>query len=80
MQGFTKDHDENKKIFEFGKALGLKAFSADPDPDSFDSLDKLCEEYKIAIAIHPHGPQGEASCTAGTRPRSSWRRSRTITR
>ena len=59
MQGFTKDHDANKKIFEFGKALGLKAFSADPDPDSFDSLDKLCEEYKIAIAIHPHGPQGE---------------------
>jgi sugar phosphate isomerase/epimerase len=31
--------------------------SADPDPDSFDSLDKLCEEYKIAIGIHPHGPE-----------------------
>src|SRR5262249_40348856 len=28
------------------------------DPDSFDSLDKLVEEYKIAIAIHPHGPSG----------------------
>lgn len=27
--------------------------------DSFDSLDKLCEEYKIAIAIHPHGPAGK---------------------
>ena len=33
--------------------------SADPDPDSFDSLDKLCDEYKIAIGIHPHGPQGD---------------------
>src|SRR5262249_51620146 len=33
--------------------------SADPEPDSFDSLDKLCDEYKIAIAIHPHGPQGK---------------------
>src|SRR5262249_26794538 len=30
----------------------------DPDPDSFDSLDKLCEEYKISIGIHPHGPSG----------------------
>jgi sugar phosphate isomerase/epimerase len=59
VTGFSKDHDANKKTFEFGKALGLKAFSADPDPDSFDSLDKLCEEYKIAIAIHPHGPQGK---------------------
>jgi sugar phosphate isomerase/epimerase len=59
VQGFTKDNDKNKRVFDFGKALGLKAISADPDPDSFDSLDKLCEEYKIAIAIHPHGPVGK---------------------
>jgi sugar phosphate isomerase/epimerase len=59
VQRFTKDHDENKKVFEFGKALGIKNFSADPNPDSFDSLDKLCDEYKIAVAIHPHGPAGK---------------------
>jgi inosose dehydratase len=59
VQSFSKDHDKNKKIFEFAKALSLKSISADPDPDSFDSLDKLCDEYKIAIAIHPHGPQGD---------------------
>jgi inosose dehydratase len=58
VQGFTKDIEQNRKIFEFGKALGIKMFSADPDPDSFDNLDKLCEEYKIAIGIHPHGPAG----------------------
>lgn len=58
VQGFTNKHDANKRVFEFGKNLGVKAFSADPNPDSFDSLDKLCEEYKIAIAIHPHGPSG----------------------
>jgi sugar phosphate isomerase/epimerase len=56
---FTKDHDANKKMFEFGKAIGVKYLSADPTPDSFDSLDKLCDEYKIAIAIHPHGPAGK---------------------
>jgi sugar phosphate isomerase/epimerase len=59
VSNFSKNHDANKKLFELGKALGLKALSADPDPDSFDSLDKLCDEYKIAIAIHPHGPQGK---------------------
>lgn len=58
VQGFTKNHDANKKVFDFGKALGVKMFSADPNPDSFDSLDKLCEEYQIAIGIHPHGPSG----------------------
>jgi sugar phosphate isomerase/epimerase len=59
VQRFTKDHDANKKLFEFGKAIGIKYLSADPSMDSFDSLDKLCEEYKIAIAIHPHGPTGK---------------------
>jgi sugar phosphate isomerase/epimerase len=56
---FSKNHDANRKSFDFGKAIGIKAFSADPDPDSFDSLDKLCEEYQTAIAIHPHGPSGK---------------------
>ncbi len=55
---FTKDHDANRKIFEFGKAMGVGYLSADPDPDSFDSLDKLTAEYGVAIGIHPHGPVG----------------------
>jgi sugar phosphate isomerase/epimerase len=59
VSGFTKDHDANKKMFDFGKAIGVNYLSADPTPDAFDSLDKLCEEYKIAIAIHPHGPSGK---------------------
>jgi sugar phosphate isomerase/epimerase len=58
VQNFSKDTDKNRRYFELGKTLGLKMLSADPDPDSFDSLDKLCDEYKIAIGIHPHGPQG----------------------
>jgi sugar phosphate isomerase/epimerase len=59
VQSFTKDDDANKRIFDFGKALGIRTFSADPQPDSFDSLDKMVEDYKISIAIHPHGPQGK---------------------
>jgi sugar phosphate isomerase/epimerase len=53
---FTKDHEKNRKIFEFGKALGVAYLSADPTTEAFDSLDKLTEEYGIAIGIHPHGP------------------------
>jgi sugar phosphate isomerase/epimerase len=59
VERFSKDHDANKKIFDFAKALGVKHLSADPDPDSFDGLDKLVEEYQISIAIHPHGPAGK---------------------
>jgi sugar phosphate isomerase/epimerase len=58
VQAFSKDHDQNRPVFDFAKALGVSYLSADPTPDSFDSLDKLVDEYKIAIAIHPHGPAG----------------------
>jgi inosose dehydratase len=56
VSGFSKDHAANRKYFEFGKALGVGYLSADPTTDAFDSLDKLTEEYGIAIGIHPHGP------------------------
>jgi sugar phosphate isomerase/epimerase len=59
VSGFSKNHDANKKLFEFGAACGLKYLSASPSMDAFDSLDKLVDEYKIAIAIHPHGPSGK---------------------
>ena len=59
VESFTKNHEANKKTFEFAANLGAKYLSADPSPDSFDSLDKLVAEYKIAVAIHPHGPTGK---------------------
>jgi inosose dehydratase len=51
-----KDEAANRKYFEFAKAMGLKYMSASPDPGAFDLLDKLVEEYGVAIGIHNHGP------------------------
>lgn len=59
VERFTKDHDANRRLFDFARKLGARYLSADPDPDSFDSLDRLVREYDIAIAIHPHGPVGQ---------------------
>jgi sugar phosphate isomerase/epimerase len=56
VSSFTKDHEKNRKFFEFGKAMGVGYLSADPTTDAFESLDKLTEEYGIPIGIHPHGP------------------------
>ena len=53
---FSKNADENRKFFDFGKAIGLSYFSCDPDKDAFDVLDKLTEEYGIPVGIHNHGP------------------------
>lgn len=53
---FTKDAVANRKIFEFAKAAGITILTADPDPDSFASLDELVKEFDIRVAIHNHGP------------------------
>ena len=53
---FSKDHEANRKLFSFAKRAGFRNLTADPDPDSFDSLDKLCAEFDIRICIHNHGP------------------------
>src|SRR5262249_9585031 len=53
---FTKDHDANKRIFEFAADLGVGYLSADPDPDAFDNLDKLGAQYGVAVSINPPAP------------------------
>jgi inosose dehydratase len=58
VNGFNKNHDANRKIFEFARRAGIKTITANPQADdaTFDSLDKLCEEFQVRIAIHNHGP------------------------
>ena len=57
------DTNENKarEAFDFAKAMGIVALSANPNKDkgTFDLLDKLVEEYDVAIAIHNHGPKAK---------------------
>jgi inosose dehydratase len=54
---FTKEAAANRRLFEFAKAAGIKTLTADPDPDSFASLDELVKEFDIRVAIHNHGPR-----------------------
>ena len=56
VHGFTKDHEANKRLFDFAKKVGVRVITANPERDAFDSLEKLVAEYDIRIAIHNHGP------------------------
>ncbi len=56
VHGFSKDHEKNEILFKFAKLAGFKNLSANPTPDSFDSLEKLVDKYDVRIAIHNHGP------------------------
>lgn len=56
VNNFSADHESNRRTFEFANLAGIRNLSADPDPDSFDSLERLVAEFGIRIAIHNHGP------------------------
>lgn len=56
VEGFTGDAAANRAKFEFARAIGAGVLTADPTPDAFDSLEELCEEFGIKVAIHNHGP------------------------
>lgn len=56
--GFDENENKAREAFDFAKAMGIKSLSANPKKSkgTFDLLDKLCEEYQVAIGIHNHGP------------------------
>lgn len=52
--GLGTNEAENRKVFDFAKEMGIETIVSEPPPEAFDLLDKLCEEYKINVALHNH--------------------------
>ena len=46
-----------RKVFEFGRKLGVETFISEPPPESLDVIERFCDEYDINLAIHNHGPK-----------------------
>ncbi|MFH1716650.1 MAG: ThuA domain-containing protein [Planctomycetota bacterium] len=44
-----------RKIFEFGRKIGIETFMSEPVPEALDTIEKFCDEYEINVAIHNHG-------------------------
>ncbi len=49
------DEAECRKIFEFGKEMGIETFISEPKVEDLDLIERLCVEYNIKVAIHNHG-------------------------
>ncbi|NOX55730.1 MAG: sugar phosphate isomerase/epimerase [Planctomycetes bacterium] len=43
-----------KKTFEFAKEMGAQTIVAEPPPEAFDLIERLCGEYQINLAVHNH--------------------------
>lgn len=43
-----------RRLYEWAKELGVTTLVAEPAFESYDHLEKLCEEYGLNLAIHNH--------------------------
>ncbi len=55
FQEIPGDQPGCRKVFEFGRKLGIETFISEPRPESLDTIEKFCDEYDINVAIHNHG-------------------------
>jgi len=43
-----------RRIFEFGRKIGIETFMTEPAPEALDTIEKFCDEYEINVALHNH--------------------------
>jgi sugar phosphate isomerase/epimerase len=51
---FPANEAKCRKEFEFAKKMGIDLLVGEPEPDALDTVEKLCKEYNIKVAIHDH--------------------------
>jgi sugar phosphate isomerase/epimerase len=56
VNGTTANKEDNRKLFEFAKLMGIKLIIVEPKKmEEWDNLEELVKEYDIKLAIHNHG-------------------------
>jgi sugar phosphate isomerase/epimerase/type 1 glutamine amidotransferase len=43
-----------RKVFEFGRKMGIETFLSEPKPEALDTIEKFAKEYGINVALHNH--------------------------
>jgi type 1 glutamine amidotransferase len=47
-----------RRVFEFGRRVGIETFMSEPKPEALDTIAGFCDEYGINVAIHNHDEKG----------------------
>jgi sugar phosphate isomerase/epimerase len=49
-----------RKVFDFAKEMGVETLVAEPPAEVFETVDGLCREYEISLAVHNHPESAES--------------------
>jgi len=55
----SADEAKSRPVFEFAKKWGINILVSEPPTNALDTVEKLCKEYNIKVAIHEH-PKGHS--------------------
>ena len=54
IQDIPGDEAGCRKVFEFGRKIGIETFMSEPKPEALDTVEKFCDAYDINVALHNH--------------------------
>jgi len=52
--GLPNNEDRCRQVFEFAEDMGVRTIVSEPPMKALDSIEELCREYDIPVAIHNH--------------------------
>jgi type 1 glutamine amidotransferase/sugar phosphate isomerase/epimerase len=58
IQDIPGDEAGCRKVFEFGRKIGIETFMAEPKLEALGMIEKFCDEYGINVALHNHDQKG----------------------
>ena len=54
MHDLPADPAACRQKFDFARKIGIETFMSEPAPAALDTVEKLCDEYDIKVALHNH--------------------------
>lgn len=74
--GLPNDEKECRQVFDFARAMGIETIVSEPKEEALALIDRLCQEYKIKVAIHNHPKPSHywnpETVLAAVKGRSKW--------
>jgi type 1 glutamine amidotransferase/sugar phosphate isomerase/epimerase len=57
IQDIPGDEAGCRRVFEFGRQIGIETFMTEPKPEALGMIEKFCDTYDLKVALHNHGPK-----------------------
>lgn len=58
IQDIPGDEAGCRRVFEFGRKIGIETFMTEPKPEALPLIARFCDAYDLKVALHNHDAKG----------------------